>query len=95
MSLDISQGQTVQADSALEPTERFIRLLSNTGATERFLPSRGERLSPRLSERARVVGRSDEALVLQAPGDLRGRDEVTAVVVVLLLAQRLSIRGGG
>lgn len=67
---------------------------SKLGAGERFLPSSGERLSPWLCECAWIVGRPAEALVLQAFGDLRGGDELTAVVVVLLLAQGLSIRGG-
>lgn len=68
-------------------------LFSKLGVREK-LTSRGERLSPWLCECVWVVRRPDEALVLQAFGDLRGGDELTAVVVVLLLAQRLSIRGG-
>lgn len=50
---------------------------------------------PRLCQCERVVRYSDEALVLQAFGNQRRRDELTAVVVVLLLAQGLSVGMGG
>ena len=49
---------------------------------------------PCLCQCVRVVRDPSEALVLQALGDHRGGDELTAVIVVLLLAQRLSVRGG-
>lgn len=93
VSLYILQGQAIQADSAFEPTKRGIHVVQQTWC-ERKVKSRDERLSPWLYECVWVVRRPDEALVLQAFGDLRGGDELTAVVVVLLLAQRLSIRGG-
>ena len=53
------------------------------------------RFLPWLCQRVRVVRDPGEALVLQALGDQRGGDKLTAVIVVLLLAQRLSVRGGG
>ncbi len=59
------------------------------------LTSRNYWFLPWLCQCVRVVRDPGEALVLQALGDERGGDKLTAVIVVLLLAQRLSVRGGG
>lgn len=68
---------------------------ANSVQERKVFTSRGERVSPWLCECVWVVRRPDEALVLQAFGNLWGGDELTTVIVVLLLAQRFSIRGGG
>lgn len=52
-------------------------------------------LLPRLRQCLRVVGDSREALVLQAFRHQRRRDKLTAVIVILLLTQRLSVRERG
>lgn len=52
-------------------------------------------LLPCLCQCMRVVRNPGEALVLQAFGHQRGGDKLTAVVIVLLLAQGFSVHGGG
>lgn len=52
-------------------------------------------LLPWLGQCLRVVGGSREALVLQAFRHQRRRDKLTAVIIILLLTQRLSIRERG
>lgn len=68
--LYILQGQTVQADSAFKPNKRSICVSQQTYCEGKVLTSRGEQVSPWLGECVWVVGGPDEALVLQAFGDL-------------------------
>lgn len=94
--LDILQGQTEKADPTFKTAEitsiitasilGFVHNCCKVDVYGYSLTFRNYWCLPWLHKCVRVVRDPGEALVLQALGDQRGGDKLTAVVVVLLLA---------